>query len=48
MSFGFGGSGSSTESQQLISNIFNQGGSQTGTTSRVLTSAPMAPQTQLM
>ena len=47
MSFGFGGSGSSTESQQLSSNIFNQGGSQTGTTSRVLTPEQLAAQTQL-
>lgn len=47
MSFGFGGSGSSTESQQLQSNIYNQNGTNSGTTTRVLTPDQLAAQTQL-
>lgn len=47
MSFGFGGSGSSMESQALQSNLYNQSGSQSGTTTRVLTPEQLAAQTQL-
>lgn len=47
MSFGFGGSGSSTESQALQSNVYNQNGTQSGTTTRVLTPEQLAAQTQL-
>lgn len=47
MSFGFGGSGSSTEAQQLQSNIYNQNGTQSGSTTKVLTPEQLKAQTQL-
>jgi hypothetical protein len=47
MSFGFGGSGSSTESQNITSNLYNQNGTSSGTTTRVLTPEQLAAQTQL-
>jgi hypothetical protein len=45
MSLSFGGSGSSMESQQVASNLYNQ--NQNGTTTRTLTPDQLAAQTQL-
>ena len=47
MSFGFGGSDQSTDTSNVTSNLYNQNGTSSGTTSKVLTPEQLAAQTQL-